>query len=607
MKLIYEPTQPTAVHRRRIADLMEENASLKRRVSSLQAVIKRYGYLKQENINCRRREKWVTDKYDKMAVKYYAHYDECGGLQIQLCRLQEELLQYQKRPLTKSYFMSTEASRRARRLRSPSTFSEPETVSSYDSNTSQSDDKSSPASSVRNAPLPSYMRSTAASRAKAGETSTGEASIQLETTQDEDDVEEGDVSFEWPPASEPEQDEQPGYPSRSSDSEESDSPDHTSLISDEKWNLMLQGRLGRGFTLTQWVDKSWLSEQAARVKLRSKFVKELQTEALDLGVETWYAWGLAHTPKFMAQYAPSGPWDLLVDRATLICRGVGIYPDGALSGTHFCGHRGLDAQRATRLVFDLLGGGLRNKTCHFDFARTWASDLFHDVYPVLDLAREMGDGTRARRTEALLARVRREAEDTHADIARRLLLAALPGPRRPCWEYHHEALFDAVLSGWRDHASEEMDFGGGFKFAHGPTDRWGRSLRHSQVVVQAAYAWYDGGGRDRAAAAVLPEYLHDVAWNGEKAWDGAHALGYWYDRPSPWHSLQNYRGEAEWWPEINARCRWERTRTPRRRPSVHGADVEGMERADSTGQTTRWKARHDPRRTLNWLDLALKF
>lgn len=564
MKLIYEPSYQTAIHRRRIADLTDENASLKQKVSDLEAVIN----LKHE----------------------------------------EKLRQIQDGPppVKSSYTMNTTASWAWGAQNPP--FCGPNSVqdteSSFGSNSSQYNDDGWPSTAPSTAPssapstaiLPSYMRSTTASRAKAVVTQDNtqshsqpeEAEPEENKQENQDVVGTQDDGFDWGFNSD--QDPLPEEISQTHEPEEASPPEQPTSLSDAEWHLMLERRLGSKYTLTQYIDEGWLRTPAGRVQLRSKFVKALQAEALALGAETWHAWGLVHTPAFMAAHAPSGPWDLLVDRAALIRLGVGMFPSGALSGAYFAGHAPVRAHVATHLVFHGLGGGLRNTTCHFDFAEhTWARDVHRLVYPVLELARELRDGARARRAEDLLARLRREAEDTHADIGRRMLLAALPGAQP--WEYHHEALFDTVLRKIEGHAYDQLTR---------PGDCWGwldarrqdDVLGYGSTVIRAAFEY----GRHGRSAGMAGLGL-GLAWEGDKEVDPDSAFGY---RHSSW-------SRGEWWPEINQNCRWEKTTsTRRRRLSVHGADMEGMEKAD-TVKDSRWKCRRDPRSTLNGLDLALTF
>lgn len=580
MKLINgDLTSRTVAHRCRMESLTDENAMLRHEIASLEAKVAELQ--KFERIAKYHTFRSRLDRKTLVHALKNCYRSECQQLRLDVAVLQEELSYFRARPQPKAYAMGTASSRarRATRLSSET----PTTTWS-----GQRSPISTPPSSAPDAPtpLPSYMKSTAASRSRAVVDIPEEP--QPETLHVDEAAKAIDED-EWGYASEEQCVETRDQSTSSSEDDTTPQGEAPQLLSDAAWHHLLERRLGPKFTLTEWIDASWLKTPIAAVKLRSKFVKNLQTEALDLGAETWYAWGIIHTPDFMRTFAPEGHWDLLVDRATLIQRGVGMYDSGSLSGTYFLSHP--SPHRVTHLVFNGLGRGLRNSTCHFDRSRTWPAQVYELVYPVLELAWALRDEPRARRAENILARLRREAEVTFDEIERRSIMAGLPGVQP--WEPHHEELFEAINDSLQEYASVELGATSGMYISK--ERRWGQ-MPFGNAVVRAAleHGKYGSGS--------------GTGWYLRSGWYGLNSpapncmLGYAYH--TSWlHDVIGTGDSVQYTRE--RRHYWEQT-ARRRRPSVHGTDVPAMAWADEEPES-RWKLRRDPRVTLNWLDLALCF
>lgn len=433
------------------------------------------------------------------------------------------------------------------------------------------------------------MKSTVASRARKADSSAPRSWADKDDLREEDWQSPESVDSGWGGELEPD------YAETEFDDHSSPKSDHWS---EEEWHLMLQTRLGKRYVLTQWADDRWLSGRYGAVRLRSRFVKNILREALELAAEIWYAWCCVHRPDFIEYEAPEGPWDLHLDRQSLIQNGVGIYPNGKLSGCHFEGVP--QAQRLTHLVFNCFGGGLRNELCHFGSKRSWPSSVHWLVYPVLEFAMEVGDYPRAQKAVLLLQKLRAEAVETYAEIERMFLLSNLPEARTWELEHHQIMTFSKVLRGLEFYP----DFWATLHVDQPSKERLAKLLewekqQYGPAVVLAALQYR---GQRRAVRALgLEAHGWSMSWK-ERVYNPQEALGFAWDADCP-----RFLHDWKYWHVYSPWKRQQAFSLKRRAGSVCGADIEGMDKSFEAPKNSRWKCRRDPRINLNWLDLALNF
>lgn len=570
MKLQYESLYVSEVHRRTIARLTDEKRALQQDVVCLRSTISKHRSMENDLAHYQRRVRKAEEK----AWKYK---DELDNNRHEHQRLVNRLYARASSPAVSS----------AWRQGSPATtWSESgdghwdsdsgwSSTTKWNSSSKTSSRQSSQAPSPEAKPVPSFMRSTAASRARECKPLTNP---EPGTKEDVHSISSDTFESEW------ENDSQFFHDCQmASQAQEKALGTQEAVLPDHLWRGLLQKR---SHSVTPFMSDApeWVCGYPGMIKLRSRFVKDLYHKALEVAAEVFYEWASIHRPEFIAENAPEGPWDLLLDRSTLISYGIGMYDNGMLSGHFFSGRPG--SWELTYLLFRGIGGGLRNTFCHFNHDNTWTHQVFGLVHPVLAFAQEAGDERGAFRAQALLDRLRAEAEETYADIERRVLLSALPEARP--WGYHHKSCFEKVLQDLRDYTDGRLQPSDKLRFQSNEWEGW----KYGQAVLQAAFEY-----RRQGRMADLGNRI-GIDWD-VPGYKTTRALGYDF---SEWESLDcdsNKTGKRSEWREEQGMPRT-------RRPSVHGSDVEAMERANFP-RPSRWKKRRDPRETLDGLDLALKF
>lgn len=579
------------MYRCKIHEQKEMIESLEQQVARLEATIKTHCDMRHDIALYKRRLARAEQRRVEAEQKRQADH---GHLYTYVTDLEHELRRYRDVDAQKAYAKSTTASR-ARQAFGATTQRPSWESKARVAQTSSAGEESSTPWSRRpdpDAPLPSFMRSTVASRARTADLSTAHPRL------DKYDVLEE-------PCKTPEsvyggRGGEPTYLGSGMDPiDRYYAKKRISFFAipkdgrwpDNEWHLMLEARLGKGYVLTQWADQSWLKGGAGAVRLRSRFVKDILHDALELAAEIWYAWCRVNRPEFVAKYAPEGPWDLLLDRQTLIYRGVGIYPSGHLSGNHFEGFPG--AQTLTHLVYNCFGGGLRNTYCHFDSEDSWPASVYALVYPVLEFAKAVDDEPRAQKAMLLLEKLGTEATETYAEIGRMVWLSALPESRP--WEHHHAELFDTVLAELGHHVDSSLSAKEPWRRS-ADSRAWGRPT-YGRAVLRAALEYRQRGRLVRQRCGLGSD------WKGT-AYNPSEALGYSWGSWSQGNVALYYELSPEYIPPAPS---WRQSERRTRRISVCGADIEGMHKTHDAPKDSRWKCRRDPRLALNWLDLALKF
>lgn len=618
MTLVCAAPDKSAVHRRRIQDLLDKNAALTKRVGELADKVNRHKDLKNEIIQSRSSVRWAQVKSVSMQNDIHDLERKISRLKYDNRLLIKELVEATRetpgQSQSQGYMASTTASlskltwfHRDRPVRDYLGYDDASDEESYTASYYEAlhrDSKSTPPSSAATrSATPSFMRSTASSRAKAA-VPTAEASQQAREAQPEAEAAGSSSSGLWSDEDLQSDEEYAEARWRSMDivekAEATGVPPYIGDLTDEAWGMTLEKRLGRNICLTQWTDATWLQGPAGGVRLPSKFVKATQFAALDLAAEALYAWGMRQAPDKMRAWAPEGPCDLRLDRQSLIRYGIGVFNSGEISGDFFYLHGPSkiagciqDSYRLTHIVFNGFGRDLRNSTYHY-FAECASEPprLHKLVYPVLEFAEAVGDETCAARARDLLRSVRREAEAVYAEIEGLSLLSVLP--EAPPWAHHHEVLFKDVLKRWDNP----------YRVAKGGVYRYG------SAVVRAALVYKERGGSLRMSSDLDLDWIYEQ--EEQRRTNVLDICGYG-------HYDFSWAGKGMYWSEVKVgsesseghRINWYPLLEPveiarRRRHSMHGADLAGMARADT--KAGRWKRRRDPRPwTLGCMDLAVKF
>lgn len=616
MTLVCAAPDKSAVHRRRIQDLLDKNAALTKRVGELVTKVNKHKDLKNEIKDCRSNLRWAQWRNVSMQTDILALERKIDGLKYDNRLLTKDLVEATRQtpgqPQSQGYMASTTASlskqtwfhrdRPTRDYREyGDTWDEEYYAASHDEDLHR--DSTPPSSAAIGSATPSFMRSTASSRAKAA-VLTAAAPQKAKEEHPEAEAAGSSSSGMWS-----DEDLQPdeeyaearwGSMDVIERAEATGVPPSITELTDEAWGMTLEKRLGRNICLTQWTDATWLQGPAGGVRLPSKFVKATQLAALDLAAEALYAWGMRHAPDEMRAWAPEGPCDLRLDRESLIGYGMGVYNSGRVSGDFFYDHspskiagRVQDPYRLAHIVFNGFGRDLRNRTYHYyAVSASEAPRLHRLVYPVLEFAEAVRDEDCAARVRDLLLRVRREAEATYAEIEGLSLLSVLPEAR--AWAHHHEVLFGDVLERWNR-----------------PYDvKKGGVYRYGSAVVRAALVYKERGGRRGMGRGLGLDWSYEQ--EEQRRTKFLDVCGYrhygldWYADGMYWDDVKV--GSV---PGKGHRIKWSPLLEPaeiarRRRHSMHGADLDGMARADT--KAGRWKRRRDPRPwTLGWVDLAVKF
>lgn len=432
--------------------------------------------------------------------------------------------------------------------------------------TSSSWGYSSSSSNAGKAKKPHYMMNTSSSRAKLVPSKAfwNEYELSVEPFTDSTSF-DCDTTSTWvstlsTPQDQEAADHQPNHPVSLADNPKTTDnsspslvqPCHlpTDIMPEGQWSSLLSERLGHRPAITAYVDDRWLAGYAGNIILPSKFCKTMLQDAADLAAEMWYNWGLQHQPEFMNTHAPEGPWDLLLDRSTLIDRSCGGF-----------GERASSTFSPSRILFEKIPD-LRNACSHFDSTENVTpTSIFRLIHPVLEFANSINDSIGAEKIKTLLKALYDEACETYDSIEKRIELTTLPDARP--WAPHHLKLFKVA----KEALSKEDDSGKPQPHSYGP------------AVVRAAsnLDWH------------MQAYA-GPGWKGNTSYTES-------------DSTINLARELGYSPSSHDPTKWEKLQSDGRRlrrQSFSGSDCNAWTRS-------RWRCRREPRVTLIWADLAMTF